>query len=141
VGSESRVRSQRSRHTGHALPALHGTRLGTVLGRFILAPVLCSVLRSMLRGAWRKDGDKLLSRVCSDRTRGGGFKLKEGRSSLDVRKKFFTVRVVRGWPRLPRAVGDAPSLEPFQARLDGALSTLIRLKMSLPMAGGWAGWP
>jgi len=46
--------------------------------------------------------------------------------------------VVKPWPRLPR---DAPSLEPFQARLDGALSTLIQLKMSLLTAGGWAGWP
>jgi len=51
-------------------------------------------------------------------------------------KKFFTVRVVRPWPRLPREVGDAPSLEPFQARLDGALSTLIRLQMSLLAARG-----
>jgi len=49
------------------------------------------------------------------------------------------VRVVRPWPRLPREVGDAPSLETFQARLDGALSSLIRLKMSLRMAEG-LGW-
>jgi len=33
-------------------------------------------------------------------------------------------------------VGDAPPLEIFQARLDGALSTLIQLKMSLLTAGG-----
>ena len=38
--------------------------------------------------------------------------------------------------KLPREVGDAPSLEPFQARLDGALSTLIWLEMSLRMARG-----
>jgi len=37
---------------------------------------------------------------------------------------------------LPREVGDAPSLETFQARLDGALSNLISVKMSLLMAGG-----
>ncbi|KFP51270.1 hypothetical protein N323_02043, partial [Cathartes aura] len=54
-----------------------------------------------------------------------GFKLKEGRFSLDVRKKFFTVRVVRHWHRLPREVVDAPSLEAFKARLDGALSNLV----------------
>ena len=42
---------------------------------------------------------------------------------LDVRKKLFTVRVVRHWHRLPREVADAPSLETFKARLDGALST------------------
>ncbi|KFQ09712.1 hypothetical protein N329_00899, partial [Haliaeetus albicilla] len=54
-----------------------------------------------------------------------GFKLKEGRCRLDVRKKFFTVRVVRHWNRLPREAVDAPSLEVFKARLDGALSNLV----------------
>jgi len=46
------------------------------------------------------------------------------------------MRVVRHWHRLPRMVGDAPSLETFKARLDGALSNLIQLKMSLLTAGG-----
>ncbi|KFW81976.1 hypothetical protein N305_12873, partial [Manacus vitellinus] len=54
-----------------------------------------------------------------------GFKLKEGRFRLDLRRKFFTMRVVRHWHRLPREVADAPSLETFKARLDGALSNLI----------------
>ncbi|KFW69833.1 hypothetical protein AS28_02524, partial [Pygoscelis adeliae] len=54
-----------------------------------------------------------------------GFKLKEGRFRLDIRKKFFTVGVARHWNRLPREVVDAPSLETFKARLDGALSNLI----------------
>ncbi|KGL86313.1 hypothetical protein N301_12791, partial [Charadrius vociferus] len=53
-------------------------------------------------------------------------KLKEGRFRLDIRKKFFTVRVVRHWNRLlPREAVDAPSLKVFKARLDGALSTLV----------------
>ncbi|KFQ98247.1 hypothetical protein Y956_04211, partial [Nipponia nippon] len=54
-----------------------------------------------------------------------GFKLKESRFRLDIRKKFFTVRVVRHWNRLPKEVVDAPSLETFKAMLDGALSNLI----------------
>ncbi|KFV10583.1 hypothetical protein N340_05176, partial [Tauraco erythrolophus] len=54
-----------------------------------------------------------------------GFKLKEGRFRLDIRKKFFTLRVVRQWNRLPRDVVDAPSLEVFKTRLDEALSDLV----------------
>ncbi|KFQ26459.1 hypothetical protein N332_01463, partial [Mesitornis unicolor] len=54
-----------------------------------------------------------------------GFKLQEGRFRLDIRKKFFTVRVVRHWHRLPREVMDAPSLEVFEARLDRALGSLV----------------
>ncbi|KFW71282.1 hypothetical protein AS28_04828, partial [Pygoscelis adeliae] len=54
-----------------------------------------------------------------------GFKLKEGRFRLDIRKKFFTLRVVKHWNRLPTEVVDAPSLETFKVRLAGALSNLI----------------
>ena len=42
-----------------------------------------------------------------------------------MRKKFLTVRVVRHWNRLPREAVDVPSLEVFEARLDGALSNLV----------------
>ncbi|KFV02073.1 hypothetical protein N340_13329, partial [Tauraco erythrolophus] len=54
-----------------------------------------------------------------------GFKLKEGRFRLDIRKKFFTVRVVKHWNRLPRGALDVLSPEAFEARLDEALSDLI----------------
>ncbi|KFR00411.1 hypothetical protein Y956_14051, partial [Nipponia nippon] len=53
------------------------------------------------------------------------FKLKEGRFRLDIRKKLFTMRVVRHRNRLPKEAVDAPSLEMFEARLDGALSNLV----------------
>ena len=59
------------------------------------------------------------SRVCGDRTRGNGFKLKEGRFRLDIRKKSVTVRVVRPWHRLPRDVVDASLLETSKAGLGG----------------------
>ena len=57
--------------------------------------------------------------------RGSGFKLEEGRFRLDIRKKFFPMRVVRHWHRLPREAVGAPSLEAFKARLDGAVSNLV----------------
>ena len=56
--------------------------------------------------------------------RGNGFRLKEGRFRLDMRKEFFPVKVVRHWHRLPREAVAAPSLAVFKARLDGALSNL-----------------
>ncbi|PKU41382.1 hypothetical protein llap_8313 [Limosa lapponica baueri] len=89
-----------------------------------------------LKGAYRRDEEGLFMRECSYRTRGNGFKLEEGRFRLDTRKKFFTVRVVRHWNRLPREVADAPSLEAFETRLDGTLSNLVWWEEFLPMAGG-----
>jgi len=99
-------------------------------------------LRGDLRAAasawrgYRKDGEGLFTRGCRDRTRGNGSKLTEGRLRLEIRKKFFPMRVVRPWPRLPREAVAAPSLAVLKARLDGALSTLGWWKMSLLLAGG-----
>jgi len=67
-----------------------------------------------LKGVYKKDVDKLFNKACCNRTRDTGVKLKEGRFRLDIRKKFFTMR----------EVVDAPSLETFKARWDGALSNL-----------------
>jgi len=71
-----------------------------------------------------------------DRTRGDGLKLNKGRFRLDIGNKSFTMRVFRHWHRLSREAVDAPSPEVFEARLDGALGSLIWCELSLPMAGG-----
>jgi len=78
-----------------------------------------------LKGAY---GEDLFSRAACDRTRRHGFKLREGRFRLDMRKKFLTRRVVKHQNRLPREVVVAPSVETFKVKLDGALSNLIQLK-------------
>ncbi|KAK4831319.1 hypothetical protein QYF61_016808 [Mycteria americana] len=65
-----------------------------------------------LKGVYKKVGDRLFSRVSCDRTREGGFR-------LDLRKTFLGMRVVKHWPRLPREVVDAPSLETFKLNCPG----------------------
>ena len=60
-----------------------------------------------------------------DRTRSNGFNFKKGRFRLDIRKKFFALKVVRHWHRLPREAVDAPSLEVLKTRLDETLSNLV----------------
>ena len=54
-----------------------------------------------------------------------GFKLEKSRVSLDIKKKFITLSVVRHWKRLASEAVDVPSLKAFKARLDGALSNLV----------------
>jgi len=63
-------------------------------------------------------GCKTLQQGLFDRTRGNSFKLKKQRFRLDIRKGFFTVRIVEHWHKLPRGVVEAPSLEALKSRLD-----------------------
>jgi len=78
-----------------------------------------------LKGVYKLEGQWLFTRVDSDRRRRNGFKRRQGRFRLDIRRKFFTQRVVTHWNRLAKEVVDAPSLDAFKARLVVALGSLV----------------
>jgi len=57
-----------------------------------------------LKGDYKQEGNQIFTSVDSDRTRGNGFKLEEGRFRLDVIGEFFTKKAARCWNSCPKSL-------------------------------------
>jgi hypothetical protein len=76
----------------------------------------------LTHGFYNVDVESYLPRSTEERTRGHKYKIKKQPSRLDIRKHYFSLRVVETWNSLPELVVEAPTLNSFKNRLDRCLA-------------------
>ncbi|KAK4829338.1 hypothetical protein QYF61_003265 [Mycteria americana] len=121
-------------------PVTSGVPQGSILGKFANNNELGGAADSLEgREALQRDLDRLESWAITNPMKfnnskfqilhlGQGEVQHQGKFSLDIRKRFFTERVVGHWNSLPREVVTAPSLSEFKERLDDGLSHMYTKK-------------
>ena len=82
-------------------------------------------LYNCLKGGCGKGGGSAFLPGNSNRMRGNGLKLHQGKFRLDIRNNFFSERMVMHWHRLLREVVESPSLEVFKKCVDVALRDVV----------------
>ena len=95
------------------------------LGKRRLRGDLINVCQYLKGGGRQMDETRIISVVCSDRTRSNGLKLDHRKFHTNIWRNFFMVRVMEHWNRLPREVVDSPSMEISRTHLDAHLCALL----------------